>query len=366
MKRLRAAFALLACVICAPVVLTWTTSNCKRVYRNVSDLNSRVQGKCVVLVGASSGIGLQMAKQLAETHGALVIATGRSKEATARALALEAVRPSAIAGTFALDLSKDASVDAFVRDLAPVLASTCGDKAVPVVFLQAGMMYPATGPTDHQGERGLDNVFRANFMGFNRLAAQLFDGRFASALNGTRVVVTSSINHYGGKTASVLNPAAAQHDMTAAERLSWYAHSKAACQALVRHLRGKGIWTVSMTPGAVITGFVTTITSAAVSPTGWFSLVASPIMFLSSEGAHWTLLAALWDAPMLGGFLIPYYLPPWALVDPSDGSTLLQGIAVMFEVLQRITARPGYMWECREAPFVAALERAMKPLYFEW
>jgi len=365
MKRLRTVVVLLACLVCAPLVLTWTTSNCKRVYHNVKDLNAVVQGKCVVLVGASSGIGLQMAKELAETHGALVIATGRSKQATARALALEAVRPSSIAGTFALDLSKDASVDAFVRDLAPVLSETCAGK-VPLVFLQAGMMYPVTGPTDHQGELGMDNVFRANFMGFNRLAAQLFDGRFASALNGTRVVLTSSTNHYGGKAASVLNPAAAQHDMTAAERLSWYAHSKAACQALVRHLRGKGIWTVSMTPGAVVTGLVTTITSAAVSPTGWLALAAAPIMFFSSEGAHWTLLAALWDAPVLGGFLVPYYLPPWLLADRSDGSTLSQGIALMFEVMQRITARRGYMWECHEAPFVEGLERAMKPLYFEW
>jgi len=313
-----------------------------------------------VVIGASAGMGLEMARILASRR-AFVIATGRTIEKTKAAFAQKQIANDRIRSVVALELADNDSVDRAAQALL-VEMSKCAK--VDTIFFQAGMLYSAFGPVDHIGADNVDLTYRSNFMGYARLAKRLIPH---INKNVTRVVLSSSTNHYGGSVADMLNPkASSESELTMSKRINWYASSKASVQALAREMRNQGVMAATVTPGVVLTDLVMFGFGIPFLNQGLLAYLANVFLFTPTEGAMYTLWAARINLPASHNIMLsPYYLPPWGFFGQDDGSVVYQNLAiVLFEFTQRLYARPGYMWECPEAPFIEKIQASMKQRFF--
>jgi NAD(P)-dependent dehydrogenase (short-subunit alcohol dehydrogenase family) len=136
---------------------------------------SRLEGKTVVVTGASSGTGAQAARQLAE-RGARVVVVGRDRARTDRIA--EGLGASRYLADFA-DLAD-------VRRLAADLVADLG--AIDVLLDNAGAAFSDPAPTVDGNE--------INYQ-VNALAPFLLLHTLTPALAGGRVVSTSSRSHRG-------------------------------------------------------------------------------------------------------------------------------------------------------------------------
>lgn len=144
-------------------------------------------GKAVLITGATSGIGLEMARELAGQHHNVLIASRSPDKLDAAADDIRSTHPQARVDTAELDLGDFADVRRFAgvaKQKMPV---------IDVLILNAGLYT--------HGLRKLDNGFEAmigimhlgHFLLFNLLLDQL------KAADKPRVVVTSSVGHKAGK-----------------------------------------------------------------------------------------------------------------------------------------------------------------------
>lgn len=144
--------------------------------------NNDVDGRTVIVTGATSGLGEEAAAQLAEAGYAKVLVTGRTAakaETAGRVLTDRTGRD-----TFApltLDLDDAGSIDAAVAELA-----SRGDK-IDVLLLNAGLV---AGKDLIRTGDGVEATFAATLIGHHRFTMGLLDGGLLAP--ETRIVIAGS------------------------------------------------------------------------------------------------------------------------------------------------------------------------------
>jgi NAD(P)-dependent dehydrogenase (short-subunit alcohol dehydrogenase family) len=150
-----------------------------------ADLEAQ-EGRTIVVTGASTGVGLEVAKTFA-AKGAQVVLACRDAERARRAVAAVTARtPWARTDTVALDLASLASVRAAAADL------RSRHPRVDVLINNAGVMWaPKSATTD-----GFETHFGTNHLGHFAFTGLVLDLLLPVA--GSRVVVLSSPAHRTG------------------------------------------------------------------------------------------------------------------------------------------------------------------------
>jgi NAD(P)-dependent dehydrogenase (short-subunit alcohol dehydrogenase family) len=315
-------------------------------------------GHCSVVIGGSSGIGLSLSGLLASKNSKVVL--------TSRSLGkVEAIRQVVLPrenllGVVPLELSSDASIEEAALAIEHLVKQQCGNR-LDLLFLQAGMLYPFFGQVKHE-VNSTDLVFRSNFIGLARLAKRLL-GLLRQA--NTRVVISSSSMHHGGLKADVLAPVPDRDEhFSVQRRMQWYAASKVGTQALARALQNQGLFAAAMTPGVVRTEIF------HINPESVLSWPLMLFMLHPDQAARHTLDAAFVTPEFINAQKVlwtPYLCPPRGDFFGQDGSFFYQLVIIgLAELTQHLTARPGFLWACPEAPLVDAIFNQMQALYFDW
>lgn len=204
-----------------------------------------IAGKRVVITGASGGIGLAAARELAR-RGALLTLVARSaaRGAAAAAEVRDAARDGADVEVVHADLSSQAAVRRLAAD---VLAR---HQRVDVLVNNAGAIHTSRRLT----EDGIELTWAVNHLAPFLLTTLLLDRLRASA--PARVVTTSSGAHRG--TRIPFDDANAEHGYRAAG-FQRYGQSKLAnilfTAELARRLEGTGVTATCFHPGFVASGF---------------------------------------------------------------------------------------------------------------
>jgi NAD(P)-dependent dehydrogenase (short-subunit alcohol dehydrogenase family) len=205
-----------------------------------------MNGKTVLITGATNGIGKEMARALAK-QGAAVVIVGRSRERTAAtAQAICAETPAAQVDTLLADLSSLAEV----RALAAAFRQRHG--RLDVLINNAGAFFQQRQETAD----GFELTFALNHLSYFLLTTLLLDMLQASGRPGAaaRIINVSSSAHQ----ASALN----FDDLHSRQKyagFSAYGRSKLAnvlfTYELARRLTGQPVTANAMHPGFVATGF---------------------------------------------------------------------------------------------------------------
>jgi NAD(P)-dependent dehydrogenase (short-subunit alcohol dehydrogenase family) len=193
----------------------------------------KLRGKQIVVTGAASGIGAEIARALARTGASLVL--GVRRLAAGQALAGEL---GANVTALQLDLRDITSVTRFAAQIVG---------AVDVLIANAGV---SKTPDAHL-PNGLDVRFATNHLGHFHLAQLLKE---QMALRGARIVVVSSAAHKGMPVRlDDLQWTRREHFDGAA-----YAESKSAnilfAQEATRRWAAEGIFANAILPGSALTG----------------------------------------------------------------------------------------------------------------
>lgn len=144
-------------------------------------------GRTAVVTGATSGIGFETAKVLAE-HGATVVLTGRDlQKATDAAGRIRGMVPEAQVEVAHLDLASLSSIRAFAEAL------TRSHQQVDLLINNAGVMVPPYGRTAD----GFELQFGTNHLGHFALTGLLLER--LRAARDARVVTVSSSAHLRGR-----------------------------------------------------------------------------------------------------------------------------------------------------------------------
>ena len=253
---------------------------------DIPDLSGRV----AIVTGASSGIGLETARELARRGARVVLACRSEDRARAALTSIRSEIPEAQAAFLELDL---ASLHA-VRRFAEAFRGTFD--RLDLLVSNAGVMLVPRGRTDD----GFEMHFGTNHLGHFALTGLLIDRLLASP--GSRVVTVTSAAHRFGRLDL--------EDLMFEERRGYsrfraYARSKLAnllfTYELQRRLEGSGTIAVAAHPGGVATDLGRRATGhrlyrALLPLFEWLS--QSP-----GEGARSVLRAAT-DPDLAGGELV--------------------------------------------------------------
>jgi NAD(P)-dependent dehydrogenase (short-subunit alcohol dehydrogenase family) len=264
-------------------------------------------GRVAVVTGATSGLGLETARVLAQ-HGATVVLAARDQAKTSAAVeVIRASRPSAAVETAELDLASLESVRAAAAEL------TARFPKLDLLINNAGVMMPPYSLT----KDGFELQFGTNHLGHFALTGLLMSSLLA--VPGSRVVTVSSYGHRAGRM-NFADLQSARHY----QKMAAYGRSKLAnlmfTYELQRRLAAARAHTIALAahPGTARTELarhLPGIAHAAMSPR--FGLLTSWWIQDGSMGALPTLRAA--TAPdAIGG---TYYGP--------DGPFQLTGYPVV-------------------------------------
>jgi NAD(P)-dependent dehydrogenase (short-subunit alcohol dehydrogenase family) len=278
----------------------------------VSAVSTSLRGKCVVVTGASSGIGAQAAAQLARL-GADVVLIGRDRARTA-AVADALATPSRKVRRYTADFARLEEVSALAKALLADLPR------IDVLVDNAGAALSATAPTDDGNE--------INYQ-VNALAPFLLTRLLAPAMDGGRIVSTSSRSHRGatldaGRVTQQLD------DATGLGAHQRYARAKLAALLLHREHRRRrpGIQIVDVHPGIVASDFGRYL--------GWIGAVlkqASRPLLLSPETAAKALVALAGTDELLADYYVRDH--------PGRPSALVRNAALAAAVYQDAAKRIG-------------------------
>jgi NAD(P)-dependent dehydrogenase (short-subunit alcohol dehydrogenase family) len=203
-------------------------------------MRGSMQGKTVLITGASAGIGKATAAELAARGAQLVLACRDPDKAAAARAEILARTPSSRVDVVALELSSLRSV----RDCAAKVIAHY--PRIDVLLNNAGV-FP---PTLLKTEDGFELQIGVNHLGHFLFTQLLVEKLVASA--PARVVTVSSMMHAGGKIdfASFRGPE--KYSAYAAYRQSKLANILFANE-LARRLAGRGVSSNSLHPGGVAT-----------------------------------------------------------------------------------------------------------------
>ncbi|GAA4991491.1 SDR family oxidoreductase [Actinopolymorpha pittospori] len=199
-----------------------------------------IEGRTVLVTGASNGLGLATSVELAR-RGATVVMVGRDLTRTTAAVEIVRARTGARPSYLLADFSSQAST----RKLAAAFLDR--HDRLDVLVNNAGGVHS----TRRLTEDGIEATFAVNHLGYFLLTHLLLDRLLASA--PARVVTVASAGHRG---------ATLDFDDLGFERgyaiMKAYGRSKLAnvlfAAELARRLEGSGVTSNSLHPGAVDTG----------------------------------------------------------------------------------------------------------------
>jgi len=147
-----------------------------------------MQGKTVVITGATSGIGAVAARRLAEQGARIVIVARDPERAQATLRELRTANPAAAHGAHFADLSR-------LRDMKRVAAEiAAAEPAIDVLINNAGTIVARNQHT----EDGLEVMFATNHMSYFVITNLLLE-RLRAAGGGARIVSTASAAHQRGR-----------------------------------------------------------------------------------------------------------------------------------------------------------------------
>ena len=199
-----------------------------------------IEGKVVVITGATSGIGRAAARRLARRRALLVLVARDRARGAAMLAQLRALAPGIGHMVHYADLSRLAETRRVAREIA------AAQPRIDVLINNAGAMYSNRVVT----EEGLERTFALNHMSYFVLTAGLRDCLLAAA--PARIVNTASNAHRMGH----LNFADLQSARNYGPFIA-YATSKLCnilfTRELARKLRGQGVTANCFSPGFVAT-----------------------------------------------------------------------------------------------------------------
>jgi len=196
-------------------------------------------GKRVVVTGASSGIGIETARALAEAGAEVTLAVRRVDVGEEVATELRGSTGNRAVLVKRLDLSDQASIRAFVAGW---------EGSLHVLVNNAGIMAL---PKIERTREGWEMQFATNFLGHFALTIGLYNA--LAAANGARIV---SVSSSGNLIAPVIfdDP---HFDFLPYDPFVAYGQSKTACALLAveatRRWGNKGILANALNPGAIAT-----------------------------------------------------------------------------------------------------------------
>jgi NAD(P)-dependent dehydrogenase (short-subunit alcohol dehydrogenase family) len=201
-----------------------------------------MQGKVVVMTGATSGIGAVAAERLARAGARLVLIARDRARGAATLARLRAVAPGIAHAVHYADLSRLAETKRVAAEIA------AAEPQIDVLVNNAGAIFAHRAVTPE----GLERTFALNHMSYFVLTAGLTDRLVAAA--PARIVNTASNAHSRGHVDF--------DDLQSARRYSpfvVYGTSKLCnilfTRELARRLQGRGVTANSFTPGFVATRF---------------------------------------------------------------------------------------------------------------
>ena len=196
-------------------------------------------GKCAIVTGASSGIGIETAEALARVGAEVTLAVRRVKAGEEVAARIGSVTGNQMVGVRELDLADLDSVRAFVRGWSGPLH---------ILVNNTGIM---ANPEIERTPQGCELQFATNFLGHFALTAGLHDA--LAAANGARVVCLSSNAHM---YSPVLFDDPHFRFIPYAPFVA-YGQSKTACilmaVEITRRWSAEGIFANALNPGAIPT-----------------------------------------------------------------------------------------------------------------
>ncbi|MCW5697007.1 MAG: SDR family oxidoreductase [Bauldia sp.] len=145
------------------------------------------QGRVAIVTGATSGLGLEAARQLARA-GARVVVAGRNPQKGAAAVdAIRSESPGAAVEFAEIDLGSLGSVRAFAEEMSAL-------PRLDILLNNAGLMMM---PDRQETAEGFERQFGTNHLGHFVLTAALWP--FLAATAGSRVVTVASNAHRRGR-----------------------------------------------------------------------------------------------------------------------------------------------------------------------
>ncbi len=205
-----------------------------------------MQGRRVLITGPTSGVGKEMALQLAALGAEVVLGCRDTKKGNATAAEITRRTGSTKLVVMPVDTSSQASIRLFAQDfrrryrrLHVLINNASGNR---------GTLPKANSP------EGIELTFATNVVGYFLLIQELLDILEASA--------PSRIINVASAYASDLDLDDLQFERRLFESFKAYAQSKACDRlltwALARRLKGTGVTANAMTPGLIITGLYRT------------------------------------------------------------------------------------------------------------
>lgn len=183
-----------------------------------------------LVTGASSGIGADLARELARHGYDLVLTARRAPELEALASELRAL------GAAATVVPKDLSVPGAARQLAALLDS--GGMKLDVLVNNAG--FGDVGAFVHEDPDRIDAMLQLNVSALTAL---------------TRAILPGMIARRRGRIMLVSSTAAFQPGPNMATYCATKAYVLSLGEAIARELRGTGVTLTTLCPGATVTGF---------------------------------------------------------------------------------------------------------------
>ncbi|MEY4990979.1 MAG: hypothetical protein RIS08_1205 [Actinomycetota bacterium] len=199
--------------------------------------------KRALITGASSGLGFESAKALAELGYQVTMIARREERLTKAADRVRALNPEAKVNEVVLDISNLDLVREFAKSI----------ESVDLLMNNAGLM----GPDFKLSIEGIESQMATNHVGHFLLTALLWSK--LDAVNG-RVISLSSVVHRRGKLKTADVDEIRGADETRYDRWQRYADTKLACLMFARELdvrarlSGSKVQSIAAHPGWAITG----------------------------------------------------------------------------------------------------------------
>jgi retinol dehydrogenase 12 len=278
-----------------------------------------VQGKTVVITGATSGIGAVAARRLAE-QGARVLIVARDRQRAEQTLSvLRAANPAAAHRAHFADLSRLREMKRVAEDIA------AAEPRIDVLMNNAGTLISGNGRT----EDGLAVMFATNHLSYFVLTQLLLER--LRAAGGARIVSTASAAHRRAR----LNFEHLQDLQGSAGYGTTKLCNILFTRELARRIAGTGVTANCLHPGFVATRFG----DSAHGPLRVGIAIAKRLFALSPEEGADTLVY-LASAPELAGRSGGYYRRCAPAV-PSAAARSEAHARRLWELSSRITGIDG-------------------------